>query len=253
MATRVIPTGYWQATRHPLVCVLFVLPLLLAYELGMHCAGGDEAPRNGADVWLRDLLRAFGLPTLLAPALILLILVAWGVWRRQPLPRDLVGTTLGMSVESLLFAGGLFGVSQVIPRLLAVLQNGGLAQATTAPYVALSTGLDPTCQQVLRYLGAGLYEETLFRLVLFSALWALFLFWDLPRGIAFLSAGLASALCFAGAHHLGPHGEPFHPLIFLFRALAGGYFVAVFSCRGFGIAVGAHAGYDVLVGILLRP
>ena len=36
---------------------------------------------------------------------------------------------------------------------------------------------------------------------------------------------------------------------FLFRVLAGLYFTAIYQFRGFGIAVGAHACYDVLVGI----
>jgi len=101
----------------------------------------------------------------------------------------------------------------------------------------------------VRYVGAGLYEETLFRLLLFSGLWALFLLWDMPSSMAFLLAALSSALAFAGAHHVGVHGEPFHPLVFFFRTMAGLYFGWVFHFRGFGIAVGAHAGYDVMVGL----
>ena len=41
------------------------------------------------------------------------------------------------------------------------------------------------------------------------------------------------------------------PYVFLFRVLAGLYFTALFVGRGFGVAVGAHAGYDVLVGVSL--
>ena len=61
----------------------------------------------------------------------------------------------------------------------------------------------------------------------------------------------ASSLLFAGAHHLGSHGEPFDPIVFSFRAAAGMYFAFLYCWRGYGIAVGAHAGYDVLVGVLV--
>lgn len=230
--------------------MVFVLPLLLAYELGMSSLGDAQVPaRNGADVWLRDLLTSVGIPAAYgAPAVILGILIGWGVWQRRRLPSDLVGAGLGMTVESVLFAAGLFGLSQALAPLMGYLQREGYV----AGGVLLSTGLDPVCQQILRYLGAGLYEETLFRLVLFTALWALFLYWEMPTGPAFLLAGLFSALCFAAAHHVGASGEPFHALVFLFRTLAGWYFAWIFFFRGFGIAVGAHALYDVLVGILLR-
>lgn len=242
-------SGYWEMTRNPLVCVLFVLPLLVAYEAGMHLADGARtSARNGADVWVRELLTGFGFVPLAAPALILLVLLCWGLWRRQGLPHDPFGVALGMTLESGLFAVGLFGLSQALAPFIALLQGSGLMLSTPP----LRAGLDPTVQQILRYLGAGLYEETLFRLLLFSGLWLLFLCWDMPAGLALLLAGFCSALGFAAAHHLGPHGEVFHPLIFLFRTLAGGYFACLFHLRGFGIAVGTHAGYDVLVGLMLR-
>jgi hypothetical protein len=57
---------------------------------------------------------------------------------------------------------------------------------------------------------------------------------------------------FAAAHNLGPHGEPFHAHVFMFRTAAGLFFAWLYCVRGFGIAVGAHAGYDVMVGILMR-
>jgi len=65
-------------------------------------------------------------------------------------------------------------------------------------------------------------------------------------------AEIVSALVFAAAHHLGPDGEPFRLVVFSFRTCAGVYFTWIYQMRGFGIAVGAHASYDVLVGLLLR-
>ena len=63
-------------------------------------------------------------------------------------------------------------------------------------------------------------------------------------------AAALSALAFAAAHNVGPHGERFDGPVFLFRAIAGVYLAIVFQMRGFGVAVGAHTGYDLLVGVL---
>jgi hypothetical protein len=38
---------------------------------------------------------------------------------------------------------------------------------------------------------------------------------------------------------------------FVFRATAGVFFAGLFVVRGFGITVGSHAAYDLLVGILI--
>ena len=50
----------------------------------------------------------------------------------------------------------------------------------------------------------------------------------------------------------GAGGEAFVGVVFLYRFLAGMFFATLFRIRGFGIAVGAHSGYDVLVGLILR-
>ena len=57
-----------------------------------------------------------------------------------------------------------------------------------------------------------------------------------------------SALLFALAHHAGSPGEPFTWFAFIFRWMAGVFFAWVFILRGFGIAVGTHTMYDILVG-----
>ncbi len=51
---------YWQQSRRPLVSLAFILPLLALYEGGVLLLG-PSAIRNGADVWLRQLLDQLGL------------------------------------------------------------------------------------------------------------------------------------------------------------------------------------------------
>jgi membrane protease YdiL (CAAX protease family) len=253
--------SYLAATRHPWSCVTFVLPLLVAYEAGLYCLGTDEPDslRNGADTWLRWGLSRVGFAeTLWAPVLLVGILVAWSLFRRQDRPRDYLSVWIGMAIESGLFALGLWAMSRGV---WPVLDGLGFHPEPSVPTVSgqalgilLESGAghvpEPALEQVVSFIGAGIYEETLFRLLLFSILaWGLRLV-DVPWLFAGAAAALASALLFAAAHNLGPNGEPFDNYVFAFRTLAGIYFTLLYRYRGFGIAVGAHTSYDVLVGTL---
>src|SRR5215470_13850950 len=94
---------YLAATRHPWACVLFVLPLLAAYELGLFLMGPGQrdACRNGADLWLRALLAQAGLRAWFwAPALLTMTLLAWSWLRRGHRPREFVRLWVGMLLES---------------------------------------------------------------------------------------------------------------------------------------------------------
>jgi membrane protease YdiL (CAAX protease family) len=64
---------------------------------------------------------------------------------------------------------------------------------------------------------------------------------------SFLVALVVSSLLFAGAHHLGVHGEPFSLHAFAFRTLAGAAFGAIFWYRSLAHAVYAHVLYDIVV------
>jgi len=236
--------GYLQATRHPWPCLLFLLPLLVLYEIGVFWLGGSqpEALRNGADAWLRWGLERFGVRQLyLVPAVLAVLFLGWSWLRRDDRPGDVVSVWLGMAIESVAFALGLWGVSRGLGPLL---NNLGIELACPPPSVP------PALGQVITYVGAGIYEEVLFRLLLFSLLGGL-LWLLVPAPLAFLLAAVASAAFFSAAHHIGPYGEVFDGYVFLFRTVAGFYFALLFQLRGFGIAVGAHACYDVLVGIVV--
>ena len=71
----------------------------------------------------------------------------------------------------------------------------------------------------------------------------------MPKYVAVAIAAAASALLFAAAHHIGPYGEKMNTYVFLFRTMAGLYFATLYQFRGFAVAAGTHACYDVLVGL----
>lgn len=230
---------YLAATRHPWAAFLFVVPLLAAYETGVVWLGGDGGRlRNGADGWVRAQLGLVGLVhNLVAPAAVTLLLLARAWWRWADRPAEPVPVWFGQVFESGLFALVLWQFGQ---------NFGGLVErAGVRLDVTVGTA---QAARVLTFVGAGIYEEVLFRLCLFGGLCLLLRLAHVPAVLGVPMAAIAGAVAFAAAHHLVPGGEPLSPGVFAFRTAAGLYFTAVYVARGFGIAVGAHAGYDVLVG-----
>jgi hypothetical protein len=234
---------YFTATRHPWACLLFLLPLLAAYEGGVWWLGGDQSDRlrNGADAWLRWVLELFGVGQVLAaPFVVLVVMLVWSWWRWLDRPEDPVTTFFGMAFESCLFALILWQFSR---NFAPIMDRLGVQLQITIPVQTAPLS------QILTFIGAGIYEEVLFRLILFVGLYTVLRVVQLPVLIALPFAAITAAIAFAAAHHIGPYGEPMRADYFIFRTVAGLYFTLVFITRGFGIAIGAHAGYDVLVGV----
>jgi membrane protease YdiL (CAAX protease family) len=259
--------NYWSLSRTPLASLLFVAPLLLVYETASWRLGADAA-RNGADVWLRSALDALGFGhSFLLPAMTVALLLAWHhvSCQRWRLPMSLF---YGMALECLLLAVALVTLAQIQG---AVLKTVGISLAPsrstssqlTAGTAAQSLGsvepasapVDSARRQSMRrlisFLGAGIYEEVLFRLMLMPLCVALLQRLGASRASSILTAVVVTSVLFALAHYVGPHGDRWQSFSFLFRVLAGGFFAWLFVERGFGVAAGAHAGYDILVGMRL--
>ncbi|MEZ6123252.1 MAG: CPBP family intramembrane glutamic endopeptidase [Planctomycetaceae bacterium] len=239
-------SDYWNDTRRPLCCLLFLLPWIVIYEAGILMLAGTEPDRfrNGADYWLRSLLNGIGLSQgLLLPLLVIGIFLTWHLWRGQTWTVR-VETQVGMLAESFLLAVALMMLGQVHQLLFVNLQPGD------ADPRLLAIG-DASLTMAVSYIGAGVYEEVMFRLLLVPAAYLLFRMFECPRYFAAAMAAVSTAFLFALAHHVGPTADAFNLFVFSFRLGAGTFFAAVFLLRGFGITVGCHAAYDLLVGVLL--
>ena len=246
-------TDYWQQTRRPWPSLVFLLPLLVAYELGVLWIGGRNAAaiRSGADELLRSLLDVAGLNAAWWPPLLIVLgLMSWQWVSKYPWHVSLE-TLAGMFVESVLAAFALIVLGQLQSRLFtgSFAIEMSLHQATELRMTLTASQVE-TVTRVLSFVGAGIYEEVIFRLTLQPLATAVIRQTVLPRSWAPAFAALATSVLFAVAHHIGPAGEPFALFPFCFRLLAGICFAALFVLRGFGIAVGSHAIYDILVGVL---
>lgn len=177
-------------------------------------------------------------PTLLLGS----ILLVWHLLLREPWkvkPQVLLG---------MLFESCLWTLPILVLSLLenAIVSMGG----TPAALAAASIRDQPWQARATLSIGAGLYEEFLFRLILVTIFH--FILVDVMRvGARWGNAisVLAAAVLFALYHDL--QGSPHPGVLFVFLTIAGCYFGALFLLRGLGVAVAVHAIYDIVVFVAL--
>jgi hypothetical protein len=251
-----VPTGrssYFATSRAPRYSLVFALPLLLAYEglAAMLASPGRSAQvRNGADVLMKEVFIA--LAGRHGPFVFMAAVIGISIWF---VARDLKRSGQGlrtpifgaMLAEAMVLAAA-FGV--VIGTVTAKLLGSFHALAAALPGAQPITELAWSTRLMLS-LGAGLYEELLFRVLLVSALAAVgrVLFGWSVRG-AGVFATLVGALIFSAFHYIGPFGDPFQVQSFVFRAISGVAFSALYLLRGFGITAWTHALYDAYLLLL---
>jgi len=239
---------YFQASRAPRYSLLFALPLLIFYQVlaALAPAGpGGMGVRNGADVILETvfiwLAGAWG-PRLFVVCLIDAVgwLFVGGVGDHRVLSPAVLG---GMLLESVVLSL-VFGV--VVGGLTAALLGTPLPPMTLGSTDQLSRWT-----MLMLSLGAGIYEELLFRVVLVGLLaWGAKKLLGWRPLIAGIAATVLGALIFSAFHYIGPFGDRLDVFSFVFRTIAGLFFSGLYLLRGFGITAWTHALYDVL--LLLR-
>lgn len=274
--------SYLERTSRPIYAIVFLLPLIVFYEIGTFRINTDVLNQSQirvvAFVWLQNLLESLGFGGKFAwvapPLAVVVILMAlqitsgkqWRLW---------LGDILPMSIECVLLAVPLIVLTLFLSTSGAAQKSAALpgdspavAQAEREPMcsplaepgpLSLSNELrrgtsnHPLLANIVTGIGAGIYEELVFRLILICLL--MLLFQDALRlghkGSIILSV-LISAALFSAHHHVDfltgrPNmADPFDLTKFIFRTIAGIYFAALFAIRGFGITAGTHASYNII-------
>jgi membrane protease YdiL (CAAX protease family) len=235
---------YFSATRAPRYSVLFAAPLWIAYETlaWMLNRPGGTGVRNGADVILKSPFVAVGGARGVIAFEVLLAAIGTFLVVRD-IRRHPGGLKAGFFPLMLAEAVGLAVVVSVLLRY---------ATATLLHFFTLSnpSGLALPVQ-IMVSLGAGIYEELLFRVILVGVLTAIAtrIFHWRDRGAA-VFAVIVSALIFSAFHYVGRYGDTLQLSSFVFRALAGLVFSTLYVTRGFGITAWTHALYDIGVTVL---
>jgi len=277
--------SYLERTSRPIYAIVFLLPFIAFYELGTILINTDvlnqSQVRVVAFVWLQNFLEYLGSGRKLAwaapPLMVGVILIAlqvasrkrWRFWAADIWP---------MLIECILLAVPLIVLSLFLSSPPS--QQGDISRFANSPtpihIEALtrcssvtndSASPQPDQSDVAKWqaplanivpgVGAGIYEELIFRLILIGLL--MMLFQDVlrfSRKSSILIAVLISAALFSAHHHivfvngrLTP-GAVFNWTEFAFRTIAGVYFAVLFAIRGFGITAGTHAFYDIIATII---
>jgi len=233
---------YLDATRSPWYSYLFALPLLLLYQVTAVLAnlGERHAVINGADALLHNLLSAVGLRGWLGSWLAVAAVAGVLVYRADALHRGQklrTGYFGGMLLESAIYA--LFFGTIVATLTALILPFGGYLQA--------GMGGVHFGQKLATSLGAGLYEELFFRVLMMGGLIGGLRLYGWTEGKAVGAAVLLSSLIFSGFHYVGAYADAFTLGSFTFRFIAGVLLAALFRARGFAVVAWTHALYDVFL------
>ena len=237
---------YASLSREPLHILVFLTPLILYYEIGTITMGtADEVKAHRQ---FSNLFEVMGVSAVYLPGILLVVtLLLWHImerhaWRLRP------GVVLGMAAESIAWTMPFWLLGQLISGVGAA-RPAGTGTGTGA---ALASGVHEAPYVVL--VGAGVYEEMLFRFVGIAAvhLVAVDLF-GMKERHGRVIAVVVTALLFGLYHEsrldsAATSAEYIGYLTYYF--LMGACLGALYLGRGLGIVVAVHALYNVLIKAL---
>lgn len=227
--------NYLIQSRSSFYSFLFTIPLFFIYEIGILFLSKDDmlVVRNGADFLMRSILESFGIFGLYGLGAIFLVgfIITYIYFLKEKNDKKVRTDYLFIMVfESICWAVVLYFL---LSKFMLVLMNP-IGKTIT--------------QQVTLAVGAGIYEEFLFRVMLISGLTGIigfvFLWGERARKIAAL---IIAAGIFSAFHFVGDYGDYFSMELFLLRFFAGIILGALYFSRGFGITAYAHSLYDLFV------
>lgn len=250
------PTSDWETyhrvSRTATFGFLAALPLIATYELLVVFANRDAVAqvRVGAEVWLKQLIAVVGAPSLAAFGAALVAVgigIAWAERHKRISlhPRYFIWMILESAVYAVLVAiiiSGLVGAILTVAPWTAI---SSLFSVLTSP----SPGRlgDDLILKLALSVGAGVYEELVFRVLLVGGLYLLMRKLIGRRGYAYAIAAVVGAFLFSLVHYLGPLGDILTAGSFLFRFFFGLMLNVLFLFRGFAVAAWTHALYDIMV------
>ena len=235
-------TDYRRQSLRPIVNLAFILPWVLLYEIGM-VFWPDGSLRSGLDQWVFHLVNQFGIGQVVV--LPLLTLTTLLVWHHRS------GDTATFSPKTI---GGMLLETTGLGVLLFVAASAvllGMAGQTVGAGPGLFDLLsDPVSRgRLVSCLGTGIYEELIFRVVIFLPLLSVFRRHTRLAAPPMILATIITSFVFATLHYdvINPAGEVFDGVSFLFRFLGSSALCVLFRYRGFAIAVGVHVVFDILM------
>ncbi len=230
---------YSELSRQPIYILVFLLPFIIFYEVALY-SSGNQIQIKAHDHLVR-FFEMFDMPPTkglwLGGIAIITTLFIWHIFAGYRWKIKLRVIT-GMAIESVGFS---------LPLLLFGAVLGGYVVAGS-PSNIHSFGI---FEKIAISIGAGLYEELIFRMILILGIHTIVCNVFKRSDITGFGFGIViSAILFALYHDLPSAGSLSAITIFFFF-IAGIYLGFLYVIRGFGIAAATHATYDVVATTLL--
>ena len=227
--------SYLLKSKTSFYSFLFTLPLFFLYEFNILFLSWDDilVVRNGADFLMRNILESFDIYGLYGLGLVFFLglLVTYIFFIKEDQKQEVnVNFLFIMLAESMLWSVVLYFL---LFKFMVLLMN--------------PVG-KTILQQVTLAIGAGIYEEFLFRVLLIAGLSGIlgFVFmWD--KRFKNIIAVVLSGAIFSAFHFMGEYGDFFSMELFLIRFFAGLILGLLYMYRGFGITAYTHSIYDLIV------
>ena len=227
--------SYLLKSKTSFYSFLFTLPLFFIYEINILFLSWDDilVVRNGADFLMRNILESFDIYGLYGLGLVFFLglLVTYIFFIKEDQQQEVnVNFLFIMLAESMLWSLVLYFL---LFKFMVLLMN--------------PVG-KTILQQVTLAIGAGIYEEFLFRVLLIAGLSGIlgFVFmWD--KTFKNIIAVVLSGGIFSAFHFMGEYGDFFSMELFLIRFFAGLILGVLYTYRGFGITAYTHSIYDLIV------
>ena len=228
-------SNYWRYSRSAYYSAVAALPLLVIYEVLIVLSQSRYwSIRNAADVWIRTFLMAFDLQAQHITFVLIGISLAL-----IPIAKSRArGIKLKTNYFALMFAECL-AFSLVLGVVLqSILRLGGLSSGGPG------SGL---VQNLALSVGAGLFEEIIFRVILLNLLFLLLSPLLRKKVVAAAVSVLLASFLFSLSHYVGTMADTWQLYSFMFRWVAGLLFTVLYFVRGFAITAYTHALYDIWV------
>lgn len=224
---------YFQVSSHRFYGAIVALVMITLYEIFVLLgATSGVIVRNAPEAWIRNTLNIFGISHYhISFILVTVAIVAIPLFYKS----DLI-------INARLFAM-LFSESVIWGAISGVLIQFFVKKLLFT--TALITG--SIWGDLGLAIGAGLFEELFFRVVLTTALIWLFIKLVRVKWLAVAIAVIAASLLFSLAHYIGASGDVFSLYSFTFRFIAGIWFTTLYATRGFAVVCLTHALYDIFV------
>lgn len=231
-------SSYFRNTHNLLYSFLLSLPLFLLYEALILISQPESSQivRISVDVWIKTLFSFLGVNVMSFSLLIVALAGLFILYKERERLRTLnFGYFPLLILEAAIYA-------VVVAIISGFLVSFVVNSINSDPIATLST-----TQKIALSLGAGLYEELFFRVILVSLFTLLFTRLFDKRWAAITAAITLSAMLFSALHYVGTFGDAFTLNSFLFRFIFGILLNGIYVWRGFGMAAWTHALYDVMV------